>query len=435
MLIPLGFLFSKFGPDASHWLGMYTDTGTDYTNLLNAAMDSSGNVFFVGSVDQDGIPQKVYLTKFSSAGVLLWQRSLAVAAGTSASEGRTVDTDAAGNVYIVSQGYNSSVSLQTISLAKYDTSGTLQWQRMIYKTGGQAQGYGVKVASSGNIYVCGYTQVGAAPAAILAKYNSSGTLQWQRTLAQGTYATWFRAVGIDASENIFVGGQGNVSGSARELVAKYNSSGTLQWQRQMSGLAGASSMTTGSMMDPSGNFYVVTDNFLLAKYDTSGTLLWQRTISANYGLSGYSTDLSGNVYVTGTDGTPRGIVIFKYDSSGTLQWQRKIKSNNTSYPMYSGGIYADGFNNLYIAAQQRISSADTGTLGFFAKLLQDGSLTGTYTVGTYAINYAASALATSTPTNTSAASTYSDAVGAATEIAGNLVAGTPSRTPTVKQIP
>lgn len=436
MLIALGILASSIasGPDASHWIGMFTDTGTAQSTLLNATIDSAGNVYFVGTVDQSSLPQKIYLIKYSTAGVILWQRSLKVATGSSDSIGYGVDTDASGNVYIASQAYDNSLVLNTLSIAKYDSSGTLQWQQMLYTSGQQSQGLGVKVAASGNVYVCGSIGAFGATGATVAKYNSSGTLQWQRVIYDGTYGYSFAAIGLDSSENIYASGNGNTGGSPRLLIAKYNSAGTLQFQKTMA-LGGVTGKRTGSMMDSSGNFYALTSNNVLLKFDASGAILWQRTVTANYSIDSYSTDKSGNVYVVGTDGTPRATTIYKFDSSGTLQWQRKLASTATGNPVYAGGIYADGFNNLYVVGDQRVTTSGAGSNGFFAKLTQDGSLTGNYTISGKVFDYAASALTTSTPSNTVGTSAYANGVGAGTAMAGTSVAGTPTKVPALIQIP
>ena len=65
-------------------------------------------------------------------------------------------------------------------LAKYNSSGILQWQKSVgpgmaanYKNNG-----GCYVDSSGNSYVYGVFFAGAVNNGILLKYNSSGTAVW-----------------------------------------------------------------------------------------------------------------------------------------------------------------------------------------------------------------------------------------------------------------
>ena len=107
-------------------------------------------------------------------------------------------------------------------------------------------GRGVAIDSSNNIYVTGYTEGGldgnthlGIEDIFLVKYNSSGTKQW--TQQMGTYQ-WDvgNGVTVDSSNNIYVTGyttrelDGNTRfGSYDFFLAKYDSSGTKQWTRQL----------------------------------------------------------------------------------------------------------------------------------------------------------------------------------------------------------
>ena len=61
-----------------------------------------------------------------------------------------------------------------------------------------AIGRGVAVASSGNIYIVGIISAFM----LIAKYNSSGTLQWQRSLGAVSLPEEGWAIAIDSSENV-----------------------------------------------------------------------------------------------------------------------------------------------------------------------------------------------------------------------------------------
>ena len=67
--------------------------------------------------------------------------------------------------------------------------------------------FGVAVDSSSNVYVSGYTgSAGAGSNDMLtAKYNSSGTIQWQRTFGSNLVEESF-GLAVDSSDNIYVGG-------------------------------------------------------------------------------------------------------------------------------------------------------------------------------------------------------------------------------------
>ena len=102
----------------------------------------------------------------------------------------------------------------------------------------------------------------------------------------------------------------------------------------------------------------------ISKYDSSGTLEWTRQLGTSGNDRGYevSADGLGNVYISGyTDGALGGphageldAFISKYDSSGTLEWTQQFGTSGTDY---GWPISADGLGNVYI------SGTTTGSLG------------------------------------------------------------------------
>ncbi len=96
-----------------------------------------------------------------------------------------------------------------------------------------SNGRGVAVAPSGNIYIVG----NISTFMLIAKYNSSGTLQWQRSLGTVSNPEEGWAIAIDPSENVYITGYADVAGQANNvIIAKYNTSGTIQWQKQLAGV-------------------------------------------------------------------------------------------------------------------------------------------------------------------------------------------------------
>ena len=63
-------------------------------------------------------------------------------------------------------------------IAQYDKEGAIQWQRILGSAGNENYQGGVVVDSSGNVYAGGYQT--ANYYGLFVKYNSSGTLQFQK---------------------------------------------------------------------------------------------------------------------------------------------------------------------------------------------------------------------------------------------------------------
>ena len=115
---------------------------------------------------------------------------------------------------------------------------------------------------------------------LLAKYNSSGTLQWQRILG-GASSDIGRGVVVDSSDNVYLVGQtaSTGSGGTNYLIAKYNSSGTIQWQRSLTG--SGTDEAYGVALDSKDNLNIVGlsasvgaggNDFLIAKLPNDGSL-------------------------------------------------------------------------------------------------------------------------------------------------------------------
>ena len=424
---------SAGGAEQDYWIA--TLGGATYDDAESIAVDSSGNVYIVGQTDSQGAGSyDALLAKYNASGTLQWQRVLG---GATEDYAQSIAVDSSGNVYIAGNTQSQGAGGQDALIAKYNTSGTLQWQRVL---GGASNDMaaGIAVDSSGNVYIAGYTQSQGAGGyeTLIAKYNTSGTLQWQRILGD-TNADYANGIAVDSSGNVYIAGitasQGAPGSDA--LIAKYDTSGTIQWQRILGSSVQASA--GGIAVDSSGNVYIVgfTEvsfylDILVAKYDTSGTLQWQRTLGSptstdnNFGL-GIAVDSSGNVYITGY--TP-------YQSAGVND--ALIVKYNTSGTLQwqrilggtgndgGTGIAVDSSGNVYISG---FTSQGAGSFdALIAKLPGDGSLTGTYGGFTYAV----STLTAATPTLTAATSTLTAATSTLTAATSTLTAATSTLTST-----
>ena len=406
----------------SHWINIF---GTPYDYNYGIAVDSFGNVYTSGYTNsQVGSNYKFLIVKYNTAGVLQWQRTL----GSTGESGYDIAVDSSGNVYVSGETSTQGAGGYDALIAKYDTNGTLQWQRTLGGADYEG-GYGIAVDSSGNVYVTGSTfsqGAGSADDIIIAKYNTSGTLQWQRTLG-GADVGQLHSVAVDSSGNVYITGEtySQGAGNGDILIAKYNTSGTLQWQRT---LGGASfDYGQGVTVDSSGNVYVTGSTFsqgagngdvLIAKYNTNGTLQWQRTLGGADSDVGYriAVDSSGNVYITGyTSSQGAGsndVIIAKYDTSGVLQWQRTLGGAGGDY---AEDIAVDSFGNVYITGY----GGAQGNFGcIVAKLPGDGSGTGAYFNNT--LYYLESTLTSATSTLTDQASTLTDQASTLTDQASTL---------------
>lgn len=304
--------------------------------------------------------------------------------------------DSSGNQYIGGVCNNGSGGTVAI-LAKYNSSGTLQWQRTLSVTGVAAASQivyinGITVDSSGNPHVCGqYRNSSLVYCAWVAKYNSSGTFQWQRDFSHTSNGMNFNAVTVDSSGNVYAAGTSN-SFQGQSLLVKYNSSGTYQWyvvqQRSFNG--SYADTYYGVTTDSSGNVYAagyawnpngVAVSTLVKFNPSNGAVLSERwfgptSSGTNYGQN-ICVDSSNNVYVVGyfvNGSSGYNTYIRKYNSSLTLQWERSLASTRTASTQYDlpYAVSTDNSNNVYVG----ISSTNTsgGTNGVLVKYNSSGTL-------------------------------------------------------------
>ena len=114
---------------------------------------------------------------------------------------------------------------------KYDSSGTLQWQKKLSRSG-DVIFYALTVDSSNNVYGVGSVNFSGAEFLIV-KFDSSGNVLWQRRLGNTSFQTYAYSVTTDSSNNVYVAGSSTAFRSTEVIIAKYDSSGTLQWQRRL----------------------------------------------------------------------------------------------------------------------------------------------------------------------------------------------------------
>jgi uncharacterized delta-60 repeat protein len=414
-------LFSALTAGGTSWIGLFGGTGGDQGAAV--ALDSFDNVYFVGYTDDTNIQ----LNKYNNLGVIQWQKSIG---GTTIDYGWSVVIDNVDNIYIC--GQTDSNSFQVIKL---NSVGTIQWQRILLGASVNAA-FSITLDSSNNLYVCGYSTISASSNMQIAKYNSSGTLQWQQRIS-GPLSSFAFGIAVDSSSNVYVTG----TADNNILILKYNSSGSLQWQRSIASAGDSSGR--GAVVDSSGNIYIcgyvyISFNLyelVLLRYNSAGTFQWQKSLgsSANeYGLS-IAIDSSDNIYISGYVETSPGSTVFncliaKYDTSPNLQWQRTLSSSGSDYGF---AITVDNSNNIYVCGASNVS----GTNDFLiAKLPDDGSLTGTYTVGGYSFTYAVSTLTDGTPSLTGSTTSYTSSTSSMTDQVSGLTATTSSYTSSVTNI-
>lgn len=435
-LIPLGFwAASAGGAGGPYWISALGSSGDD-TRPEEIALDSLLNSYAIGITSPSGSLNRGFLlVKRDLTGAIQWQRKLS---GVLDDQGKGIAIDSSDNVLVV--GHTSTnANVIDAQIAKYNSAGTLQWQKRI---GGSSidNAYGVSTDASDNLYIIGEQASSGAGSydCMILKYNSSGTLQWQKSLG-GTGQEDFKSVKVDSSGNSYALGTTNSAGAGgRDIIlAKYDSSGTIQWQRFLGG--SGSDVGYSVALDSSDNVYLTgytnstgAGNYdaLLAKFDSSGTLQWQKTLGSDQQEFSYAAaiDSNNNFFILAASNVAGAgyydLEIAKFDSAGILQWQRSF---SVGAQQSARSIAVDSVDDIYILGQeQNITASDYGNLT--AKLPNNGSLTGTYVLNGVSIVYSASSLTVGTGTLTSSTGSLTNATSSLTSSTSTLTSATATQT-------
>ena len=129
-----------------------------------------------------------------------------------------VHVDSSGNVYATSSGDNDDVII-----LKMNSSFATTWVRKFGNSSNSFYSNCISVDSSGNVYAAGSGNM--TNGKWFLKFNSSGTIQWQKTWNGAN----IEDIHIDGNDNIYT--TGGFSSIAN--ITKWNSDGTVNFSRSM----------------------------------------------------------------------------------------------------------------------------------------------------------------------------------------------------------
>jgi hypothetical protein len=342
----------------------------------NNATYSNGNAFNSGT--------KITMASVSSTntyryilvldnGVISWQKQIAMQNPVYSAFAKI---SANGNVVVAGDNQSQSYAHLTI----FSSTGTELLQKQ-YTTGTGTAFSNIITDASNNIFAAGTSN--ASQRCMLVKINSSGVVQWSPNYTVVNYSGGFQNATLDSSGNVYT--TGYIEGGYQGVTVKYDSAGSPQWYVNMRGNSTPSSgegNTSAVAVDSSGNVYAgggystsagSNRKPCLFAYNSSGTLQWQREFAYNTASTSYYLDIA-----CGADGFIYGVwgnYVGKYNSSGTLQWQRKF----TTATVTCNSIQIVG-TTMYIGC--KINGYDS-----VMSLPTDGSKTGTYTVSGQTVVY------------------------------------------------
>lgn len=387
---------------AGGFLGLIYGSSAQTGNAI--ALDSNSNIYISGVNDGVGRNAMQFI-KCDNDGLLQWQRQLS--SGSIAISSNEVGAASSDNFIALGQ---SAANNQDWQMVRYNSGGTIQNQRNFFGDTtarfDECRGGFVK---SGTVLMVGRSNSGGTNRSHLLNMDTTGSINFQRasTAGFGTTAT------MDSTNANYMIGFDPFT-DPQIVITKYTSGGTADFQRRL----GASSVETVAQRaktDSSDNLYLCgyttqagNLDIYLAKYNSGGTLQWQKSLGGTGTQigTGIAIDSNDDIYIIGysNDSGNNDIIIAKYDSSGTIQWQRRLKTTASDF---SGSVAVDN-NSLYFVGTTEISGNRDIVYG---KLPKNGGGAGTYTLNSYSFDYEAATLTDATRTLTAATPSFTLSTG------------------------
>ncbi|MFN8154708.1 MAG: T9SS type A sorting domain-containing protein [Bacteroidia bacterium] len=307
-----------------------------------------------------------FLTKLDVGGNFIWAKLY----GTHSTTAR-VTTDLSGNVFLTG-GSNDSVYFDSIVIppgsfwAKLDPGGNAIWAKIVAINAGIIDHL---IFAGNNIYALFVTSndtawidtslfiSGSIHNNILAKFDSSGTIQWLTSYYSNATTYFFSIFNKDAAGNFYITGPFDLDihfgsttltsqGASDFYFAKYDANGNFVWAEQGHATNGAT--TTSIVTSPDGSTYiggVYNGNLVLGSFNISTTS--NEIFIARYNKNG---DCLGVLQM----GAATQPVTISKDNSENL-----IVAATFNPPGYSlGGFTLNYFGGVFIAKHDVITGVE-----------------------------------------------------------------------------
>jgi hypothetical protein len=257
--------------------------------------DSSENIYYTGRKNTGtfDVSQRLIVGSLNSSGTDRWQTECGT--GTSGVGPAGISTNGT-SVFAAGIWYNPSYSRQGVFLKLAQSNGALQLEQ-IYSA--YSSFNSLVQSASGNCYI-GAGLISPSRNLIL-KTDSSGTKQWGTTINTGNDDV---KVAIDSSENVYALSTGNNVASRTLVISKYNSSGTIQWQRNLTTPSGTEIASNISIaVTASGNIFISTQLFFTGPryYPMVALLNPDGSGTGTYTVDGLTYAYAASSYTVSTD--------------------------------------------------------------------------------------------------------------------------------------
>lgn len=376
-------LLKYSGSGAEVLTASFNGIGDNGDNVRDIFIDNNDNMYIAGySVGKDA-DRNMFVCKINSSGDTLWTREINGTMFGSDEEANAISVDNSGNVII--SGYTKNAgSSSDITITKFNSAGLIIWTALYNGPANESdRAFDMATDAVGNVYITGKTDINSSPIitndqVYTAKYiSANGALSWSTIYDGGPGIDRGRFIRVAPSGNVYVVGKRFNGTDDDILVIKYNSTGQQQWAQTYNGISGNDD-PRDMELDVSENVYFtgtceatpnsgITDFYTMACHSNDGTAIFQKIFNGNgNGIDvseGIEVDASGNSYITGTVDSDASLninndcVTFKYNNGGDQVWTHSY-NGSTNLDDVGDDLALDATGNVLVTCHSNIGTVE-----------------------------------------------------------------------------
>ncbi len=364
----LDYVIAKFTPDGNPlWASRYNGTGNGNDVPAAIQVDPNGNIHATGTSRGATSGDDIATLKYDANGNQLWA-SRYTTFGNKNDTAAALALDSVGNVYVTGTATSNNAEYVTI---KYDPDGNELWKT--FHTGTNSNTTDIPAAlavdAQGNVYVTGSSSPAYfAGTYTTIKYGTNGSQLWVARYAGSGGLNYPVAIQVDSAGNVYVTGRTEETDRSSRYdyaTVKYSSSGTQIWAVRYRGASGSRDDRARALgLDASGNVYVTgtsagasADDIVTLCYAPDGSQSWLARYNGPANgvetAAGLAVDLAGGVYVNGASRGSAGaaeLATIKYAPNGNQLWVMRsaaaASTNSASRPIVVGDA-----NEVYVSGE------------------------------------------------------------------------------------
>ncbi len=345
------------------WIQTYGNDSVDSKFvIIKTAVDQQNSIYVLSSRDTGTYQEIIVLTKYSSAGIKLWEQLYVDTFQNYPATPVDLKIDVNGDILVA--GYEIVPNRrQDYLVLKYNSSGLLLWKRN-YDGGFNKGDYvtSMQTDNLGNIYVTGTSYITDDPYywqdVLSCKIDAAGNLIWS-TFAEypgnPEPSNYTNMMSIDSNYNMIISGHFDINN-----LMKIDSGGNVLWFKNQN-------------IDPFALITNANDEIYLTgringfgailKLDSNGDTI--RSIAFPFANNGVITGIienSNQIYCTGSISAPSALVALRCDTDGlnirtdtitqmnvTFYGQQILKNTSSEFTICGSQSFTSGQYSIFIA--------------------------------------------------------------------------------------